>query len=294
MNNTSPAARIFLVLLRLAIGWHLLYEGLCKLDSYSTDHPWSARAYLESSEGPFSEFFRGLIDKEVPQSEFEQEYIANKWLRHLERFKQFYNLDMDQRESAEGEFRYAEKRLAPELFNDPTMRRIHQQYTKDMAATPGALTTSEQARLTENRALLRNKVARITKDYESQLLGLLTPKQRERGNAAVSAGKIGWVNRLVVWGLILSGGCLILGLFSRLAALTAAAMLLAFYLAMPPFPGLTATSQGLSNYSYVNNNLIETISLFLLAATQSGRWAGLDSLVRGLVVAPLLGAWRRL
>ena len=287
MNNAS---KFFLVLLRFAIGWHLLFEGLHKLDTYSTDDPWSARTYLENSEGPFGKYFRGLVDKEDPQVEFEKEVIAQRWRRHLEHFQQFYNLDMDQRESTEGEFRFAEKRLTKEIFEDPHVSRIYQQYARDITATPGSLTTSEQTRLAENRYLLRNHVARLANDYELQLIGLLTPEQRERGNSVVSAGKIGWVNRLVVWGLILCGGSLILGLFTRLAALAAAAMLLAFYLAMPPFPGLTAATQGLSHYSYVNNNLIEAITLLLLATTNSGHWAGLDALVRGL--APLSGARR--
>ncbi len=58
--------RCTLVLLRLAIGWHFLIEGLEKLDShYHFFHhavegkaPWSSEGYLKESSGPLSHVFR--------------------------------------------------------------------------------------------------------------------------------------------------------------------------------------------------------------------------------------------
>ena len=42
--------------LRIAIGWHFLYEGLLKV----VNSDWSAAYYLSNSSGPFSSFFQGL------------------------------------------------------------------------------------------------------------------------------------------------------------------------------------------------------------------------------------------
>ena len=42
-----------LVLLRLTIGWHFLYEGVIKLHNPY----WSAKGYLLSAEGVFKPFF---------------------------------------------------------------------------------------------------------------------------------------------------------------------------------------------------------------------------------------------
>src|SRR5262249_47347864 len=61
--------RIFLVLLRFAIGWHFLIEGLEKVDShYHLFHreaegqkPWSSEAYLKGSTGPLAPLFRGQL-----------------------------------------------------------------------------------------------------------------------------------------------------------------------------------------------------------------------------------------
>ena len=45
-----------LVLLRIAIGWHFLYEGIAKL----TSPTWSAAGYLRQSRGPFEGVFKWL------------------------------------------------------------------------------------------------------------------------------------------------------------------------------------------------------------------------------------------
>ena len=45
-----------IVVLRVLIGWHFLYEGLSKL----TTPGWSASGYLLQSRGPFASLFRGI------------------------------------------------------------------------------------------------------------------------------------------------------------------------------------------------------------------------------------------
>src|SRR5438552_170846 len=65
----NGATRVFLVLLRFAIGWHFLIEGLEKLDSHyhwfhpktRDSRPWSSEAYLKGSTGPLAPLFRGQL-----------------------------------------------------------------------------------------------------------------------------------------------------------------------------------------------------------------------------------------
>lgn len=49
---------IAITLMRIAIGWHFLYEGLAKLTSAS----WSAAGYLKQARGPFAGLFKGLAN----------------------------------------------------------------------------------------------------------------------------------------------------------------------------------------------------------------------------------------
>src|ERR1700730_17280491 len=58
--------RVFLVLLRLAIGWHFLFEGLEKIESVNlgpttTNRPWTSEPYLREASGPFGDYFRRQI-----------------------------------------------------------------------------------------------------------------------------------------------------------------------------------------------------------------------------------------
>ncbi len=272
-----------MVLLRLVIGWHLLYEGLYKLDTYNTNQPWSAWQFLAQAEGPLGQPFRNLVLQEPADVAYDQEVIGDQWLTLLERFNTYYRVTPDQRDSAAGELRFVEDRLKGEFFEDPDLRQALQQYRDDSSKPVRLLTTSEQQRLVENRRLLDAKLMELRGNYQYQLLGLLTPAQRAHGDWMVNSGWIGWINRLVIWGLIASGGCLLIGLFSRFSAVVAALMLLLFYFAMPPLPGLTGTAVGSSHYLYINNNMIEAIALLMLATTNSGRWLGLDA-----VVSPVL------
>jgi uncharacterized membrane protein YphA (DoxX/SURF4 family) len=75
MNHLT---RVLLVLLRLAIGWHLFVEGVTKLQSVQhgqslTNRPWSSRNYLANATGPFAEYFRALANDLDAQ--------AVEWLR---------------------------------------------------------------------------------------------------------------------------------------------------------------------------------------------------------------------
>ena len=61
----SATTRFFLVVLRLAIGWHLFVEGVTKLETFytgptGTSKPFSSRGYLQQSQGPLAPLFRGM------------------------------------------------------------------------------------------------------------------------------------------------------------------------------------------------------------------------------------------
>jgi thiosulfate dehydrogenase [quinone] large subunit len=49
-----------LVILRVLIGWHFLYEGLVKV----VNPGWSAASFLQASQGPFADFFKGMASNQ--------------------------------------------------------------------------------------------------------------------------------------------------------------------------------------------------------------------------------------
>lgn len=50
-----------LVMVRVLIGWHFLYEGLVKI----VDPYWTAASFLSAAQGPFATFFKGLAANSV-------------------------------------------------------------------------------------------------------------------------------------------------------------------------------------------------------------------------------------
>lgn len=55
-GKLSRVAMTAITVLRVAIGWHFLYEGIAKLSSPS----WSAAGYLKQARGPFAGLFKSL------------------------------------------------------------------------------------------------------------------------------------------------------------------------------------------------------------------------------------------
>ena len=89
------------------------------------------------------------------------------------------------------------------------------------------------------------------------------------------------LNAVTMLGLIAMGGCLMLGLLTPFAALSAASFLAMIYFSMPPWPGLPANPKAEGHYLFVSKNLIELIACLLIAVTPSGHWVGLDALFFG-------------
>ena len=88
---------------------------------------------------------------------------------------------------------------------------------------------------------------------------------------------------ITMWGLAIVGVCLILGLFTRLASLAGIGFILLFYLAAPPFVGYFYAIPSEGSYLVVNKNLVELAALVVILLTRSGRFAGLDRIVHGLL-----------
>lgn len=87
---------------------------------------------------------------------------------------------------------------------------------------------------------------------------------------------------VTMWGLTLVGLCLILGLFTRIASVAGAILILLFYFAAPPFIGYFYSLPSEGSYLVVNKNLVELAALGVIFATRSGHFAGLDRIIHGL------------
>lgn len=88
------------------------------------------------------------------------------------------------------------------------------------------------------------------------------------------------IDFLNIWGLILIGLALFLGLFTRFAAWSGVLLLLLYYIAHPPFTGLMEGDVLEGDYLVVNKNLIEMFLLIYLAIIPSYSMFGMDAIIR--------------
>jgi len=392
----SGIAVLFIVLLRLAIGWQLVYEGLWKLNTFSTAKPWSSAGYLRNAHGPLRGFYRemtgdpddlhwldydqvaacldayrdafviqhpdlteaqklrlsDMLDgpaqfsaplaklpdgmKFTPQLEKVIHYDAdNKLLvvdgkqhlipkekAELERIaksdksakpadvQRFLKaLDAVYRQSA----KLSDKeRLAVLLKIDPervgivyrdekTKEVVEQrkgkitQYKEMLARHEDELPRAHQAfehhhldvqwgEIQKLRSELVNPVRALESEFKQDARKLLTPEQLARGPVPEPWTEQQRIDHTTIWALLAIGGLLMVGLGTRISALAGAVLLLSFYLAIPPWPGVEdlMESAGPEHSYIINKNLIEVIALLAIAAMPTGQWFGVDRLFAGL------------
>ncbi len=92
IRRYSLTAVVLLVVLRVGIGWQLLYEGLWKIDTLSTQSPWSSDGYLKSAQGPFRHLFRSMSGDPDDKSWLDPDAVAVRWDKFNQRFSKHYQL----------------------------------------------------------------------------------------------------------------------------------------------------------------------------------------------------------
>src|SRR5262249_47233169 len=143
-------AALFLVLLRIAIGWHFLYEGISEV--YSTpegrdsrlayilprppkpdkpEPPFSAEGYLRASSGPLAPYFRSLVPDVDNLEKLNQEHLFRTWRSELERYASYYKFDEEKRGRAEKALK-DRVAVAEAWFRDPENAEKIKKYRDDL------------------------------------------------------------------------------------------------------------------------------------------------------------------
>ena len=91
LRRISLSAVILIVLLRIAIGWHLMYEGLWKIKTLRTANPWSSMNYLRNATGPFRPLFRRMSGDPDDLKWLDQKHVTDRWNAWRGRFLTHYS-----------------------------------------------------------------------------------------------------------------------------------------------------------------------------------------------------------
>ncbi len=299
------------------MGWHFLYEGLWKYQE-KDGRPFTAEGYFQASAGPLSKYFRGLIpdgngalimqrdEQGLPQA------LKARWQEDLDRFASKYQFDADEKSKAT-EALAAVSEQADGWFRNPENAWKVRSYLSDLRT---AILTERDPESTEyqlerawkQRMKLngdRKEILGVFQGWTDELhnkwlamadaeevmaaseprsiLGLLRYDFRtpSPSTAATPMTQLDWMNTATIYGLIIAGACLILGLLTPLAALWCAGFLALIYLSMPPWPGLPDNPLVEGHYWIVSKNLIEMLVCLALVFIPTGKWIGLDALLFG-------------
>ena len=312
-----------MILLRIAIGWHFLYEGVYKIsttpshrDSFAgrilsrllptpydkdkeIDPPFSAEGYLRNATGPLAPRFRGMLPDVNSLSKLERDpaglptRLKNGWKLEMARYANHFGFSDEQKASAQKELEAATTRI-DDWFLKPDNAFSIKKYYRDLGnvlkveqsseALPyeRVLAYKQRLEFDKERRSLVAQVDGFTNALRDSWAKTATKEQaKASGDLYAPWTQLDVINLTTMWGMVVVGLCLILGLFTPLVALGAAGFLTMFYLSMPPWPGLPLGKASEGHYLYVNKNLIEFMACLVVASTPSGLWLGLDAVLFG-------------
>jgi len=205
--------------------------------------------------------------------------IIDDWGRHKEKVVRHFSYDAVQQDKAKQLFAYYDGRLRAH-FADTRSELAEYRHElfrlQTMAASRSASDTPfEQQRIGTKRAEtsakameIRSQVETIEQDYRRELVALATADQQQRlGEVPVEKSSLESFDTFVKYTHFAIGGCLLVGLLTRLAALGAGAFVLMVILSRPPWD---------VGYQMIGYQIVMMFGCFLLMGTAAGRWAGLD------------------
>ena len=195
----STAGIVMLVVLRLAVGWHLFCEGMAKHVKHQSSEP-----YLRQAKGPLKEFYLSLLpdfhgfevtilaDDPPDPVTYSQWYRRNEqsWQRDRERFVMFYELDDENAAGVDKIYKEHREKIEQHLkaHNDEIIAYLEQRekLQKELAAArdenkPGEIRQidAKLAELEESAgAAWKNKVPDYQRNFRRALPGELSKEQK--------------------------------------------------------------------------------------------------------------------
>lgn len=281
--KTGYSLALALLVLRVCIGFHFFKEGTGKL---ADPKPFSAM-FFGAAKGPLAKHYHALVWDADGLARFDADATVAAWSAFVQKAKSHYGFNPDQTQAADAALGRREEMLREYLagiddsldeYKKALDRRAANQADAARSEVPSLRGQSEkvESEIKGKRGAWLSELDKLAKDLERDLEQIATPEQRAaRGTLAVfKPGRRTLdseaMDRFIPYFDLTLGVLLILGLFTRPAALAAAAFLISVVLAQ--WPGAYG-----SQPTYYQ--AAEACGLLVLAAANAGRYGGLDSVV---------------
>jgi uncharacterized membrane protein YphA (DoxX/SURF4 family) len=283
-------AIIAIVALRLAVGWHFFKEGATKL----VEPDWTAAHFFTGSKGPLKPLFESFVwdgDGKARLNyavkdgwpEIDTNQTIELWDQYRAKVVEHYGFD-EQQELASKEVlknwsdqlnwyfdTHRDKIL--EYFHGLDRRAaIRADRARQEVASLWGQSMKVESELTQMRAPWLAQVADLWEGYDTALNALATEEQAQKQPLQIPKPGV-WAldTNFIDWFVpkfdFVVGLLLIVGLFTRVAALAGAGFL--FSIILTQMPG----SVGAEPVYY---QVIEMLGMLVLAAVAAGQFAGLD------------------
>lgn len=298
-KQCAVLAAATLVALRLVIGIHFFQEGSSKL---SNPRPFSA-GFFSNAKGPLAPLYQDLVwdpdgrlrlglplenDPSLSGHAFQPDPspTLNHWEWYRDRVIRLHGFDEDQIKRAnsitkEMANRYkhylrSESETIEEYYQQLIRRDAYAQLPERNLESLKAHDARNQGEWMKLRGPLLATIDGMWSDLERKLNEIEPQKSRIQqgwvpigrvGEGSLSADK---VDRYIPYFDLAIGVCLIIGLFTRTAAILAGLFLLSVCASQwPGYPGSAP----------IYYQAVEMLALFALAANGAGKWASVDSLL---------------
>jgi uncharacterized membrane protein YphA (DoxX/SURF4 family) len=311
-----------LVVLRLSLGCHFLYEGVWKI---AHRNQFSSESFLIQAKGPVAGFFYAMIpdiygrrrlpviSDENGKKRIDSDPIAARWNEYRQNLADYLRprdetdqaaAGAHQRFRTDAEKTYIEFKKSLEAYFAANLEQIEvyfaslDRFENNPEAGQDANFQKQQRwrRMMELRSQANVWIREIEareESYKNALYELMNDKQREKAALMPENWKI-WqwdrmdqINFAVTYGLTAIGLCLLLGLFTRTAALGGAAFMCMVVMSQPAWPTIYPPDPAVVGHALlVNKDFIEMVALLVVAATAAGRWGGLDFFIHRWFVKP--------
>lgn len=268
-----------IVVLRVGIGGHFLGEGLDKL---ADPKPFSG-PFFGAAKGPLAPMYKGLVWDPDGLFRLDQKTAKADWDDFRSRIVGHYGFDQQQTDQAAAVLKDYTERL--QTFLGANSEKVEEYYQRldrrdknaeDKTRLLASLQVHDakiQADLLKMRGELLPTIDGLWRDYENDLNAIATKEQWEQhGRLTLSKPGRGTIDSLTMDAVVpyfdvAIGACLILGLFTRVAAVAGAAFLAS--VCASQWPGSPGAAP-------IYNQMVETLALLVLAAIGAGRYLGID------------------
>ena len=248
-----------------------LFRSLGGVELFRVDECIDGAAYIDTLKD-----LKSTVEEDYDLTDRERHAVAKACREYCDSVRLYLTETQEEIEAHFGSARrLAERRRSRSNEAEHSKRRMWEEKQKLQAEVNGWLGELDT---------MRDDYVAALREVLNEGVNLPDSEQEVRA-VSLPLTRMDLIDFSVTFGLTAIGLCLLLGLFTRPAAIGGAVFMLFVILTQPAWPTIYPPAPPVVGHALlINKDFIEMLALCLLATTAAGRWAGLDYFVETYVV----------